>query len=359
MNWIKRLGAAVGLLLITSTVYAGANFSRVKTWTSREILTYSNLNAEFDNILTNFTPSGMDDYSASVSQMRTTADPYPSSAESLPTSLAGELERIRYVLAQITGETYWYQDPDTSLATVAPSATNVKRYGQSNLVVYKLGASSISITADYLDVEDTAVVSISTVANLATSGEFGLDAGTELSNQWYSIWALYNPTSSSYTVVMSSQVAAVTLPSGFTKKRRIGFFYNNSTGDINDFRVMGNEFNHYSNVGQYLSINGAPTVGSWTDVTLSTSGVPAVEAVVDLRVQNDAGAGGASHLSLAPKGHGWTAGVGTRVVTSAASGTATGSCRVRQNSSRVIQYHIDANGSFTSIGVVGFTIPPL
>lgn len=127
MNWIKKLGAALGLLLITSTVYAGANFSRVKTWTSREILTYSNLNAEFDNILTNFTPSGMDDYSSSVSQMRSTADPYPASAESLPTSLAGELERIRYVIAQISGETYWYQDPVVSLSAASAYSGGYKK----------------------------------------------------------------------------------------------------------------------------------------------------------------------------------------------------------------------------------------
>lgn len=92
----------------------GANFGRVKTWV-KERLTFAALNAEFNNILNNFTPSGMDDYSSTVSEMRTITDPAPYSGgvqvESAPTSLAGELARIRYVLKRLAGGTYWYSDP--------------------------------------------------------------------------------------------------------------------------------------------------------------------------------------------------------------------------------------------------------
>ena len=55
----------------------GANFSRVKIWNSQDTLTASDLNAEFDNILNNFNPDGMDDASADVTSMQATADPYP------------------------------------------------------------------------------------------------------------------------------------------------------------------------------------------------------------------------------------------------------------------------------------------
>lgn len=94
----------------------GATFSRIKTWVN-EVLYPADLNAEFDNILNNFTPSGMDDYSTNTAQMQSTADPYPGSVESLATSGSGELERLRYVIKQITGEAQWYIDPDTDLAT--------------------------------------------------------------------------------------------------------------------------------------------------------------------------------------------------------------------------------------------------
>lgn len=94
----------------------GSNFSRIKTWIA-EVLTPADLNAEFDNILNNFTPSGLDDYSLNTAQMQSTADPYPASVESLATSGSGELERLRYLIKQITGEAQWYIDPDTDLAT--------------------------------------------------------------------------------------------------------------------------------------------------------------------------------------------------------------------------------------------------
>lgn len=93
----------------------GATYSRVKNWIA-ENLTYTDLNAEIDNILTNHTPSGMDDYSATLSQMKLQTSPGAQGSESMATSLAGEIERIRYVINRITGETYWYDAPDLSLS---------------------------------------------------------------------------------------------------------------------------------------------------------------------------------------------------------------------------------------------------
>lgn len=95
----------------------GATFARVKTWTT-ETLTDSDLNGEFDNILNNLTPAGIDDESAADAAMQATADPYPAAAISKPTSLQGELQRLRYLIKQITGETQWYIDPDNNIATL-------------------------------------------------------------------------------------------------------------------------------------------------------------------------------------------------------------------------------------------------
>lgn len=56
----------------------------------------------------------MDDYSPDAATMRTNTDPYPAGAESLATSFAGELERMRYVLRFLTGLNtgrHWYH-PD-------------------------------------------------------------------------------------------------------------------------------------------------------------------------------------------------------------------------------------------------------
>lgn len=82
-----------------------------------QTITASLWNNEYENIDTLFIPAGMDDYSTTDTEMRTTTDPYPAAATSRPTSLQGELERLRYVVAQLSGETYWYIDPQVDIAT--------------------------------------------------------------------------------------------------------------------------------------------------------------------------------------------------------------------------------------------------
>ena len=94
-----------------------AIFSRLKNWVA-EVLTYADLNAEIDNILANFEPAQMDDYSTNVGEMRVQTDPGEAGSESLPTTLAGELERIRFALTGITGKTYWYETPSSTIDTL-------------------------------------------------------------------------------------------------------------------------------------------------------------------------------------------------------------------------------------------------
>ena len=128
--------------------------ARVKTWAS-EVLSATDLNAEFDNIisLVNLTPANINDYSATDTEMRTTIDPYPTGTASLATDLSGELARIRYVLAQITGETYWYVDPDASIAGImAGTATVTNATNATNLTMNGEASASSTTAAVALDV---------------------------------------------------------------------------------------------------------------------------------------------------------------------------------------------------------------
>lgn len=98
------------------------NWSRVKTWISKEKLLFSDLNAEFDNVISNQEPLKFDDYSTNVTQMQQQTTPGGLGSESLATTLAGELERIRYVIARIIGKTYWYEDPLTNIQSATDQA---------------------------------------------------------------------------------------------------------------------------------------------------------------------------------------------------------------------------------------------
>ena len=99
-------------------------WSRVKTWSAAETLTAADLNAEFDNVLAESDPDGIDDASTDAAAMNTTADPYPAAA-SLATNLREEIHRLRYVIKQITGEAQWYIDPDFAISDVTATATEL------------------------------------------------------------------------------------------------------------------------------------------------------------------------------------------------------------------------------------------
>lgn len=99
----------------------GANFSRQHVWAPGEtVVGNPTLNAEFDNILNNFTTEGLDDYSLNVTQMKIQTSPGGVGTESLATSAAGELERLRYVLARLVGGTngLWYDTPALTLSQI-------------------------------------------------------------------------------------------------------------------------------------------------------------------------------------------------------------------------------------------------
>jgi hypothetical protein len=127
--------------------------TRVKTWVAREVLVYSDLNDEFDNIINNLEAANVDGYSASVAQMRETTDPGGVGSESLALSISDEIERIRFAINRIIGKTYWYEAPSRSLQTTYVDAN---LYLQSNPYLGSISiqeAASEAILAGYYDAD--------------------------------------------------------------------------------------------------------------------------------------------------------------------------------------------------------------
>lgn len=73
---------------------------------------------DFSGALDSIDPEDVDDTSGSTTEMRVTEDPYPGATESTADDLEEEVWQLRHLLAQITGETYWYIDPDTTIANL-------------------------------------------------------------------------------------------------------------------------------------------------------------------------------------------------------------------------------------------------
>ena len=150
------LAIIVCILFIAGSVFAGGTFSRIKIWVTGQTLTASDLNSEFDNIINNMDPDGIDDASTDSTAMNATADPYPGSVASKATDLRGEIQRIRYMLTQITGKTYWYEDPASDIASlsgsnfsVIPATDDTYSVGSSSYR-YKDGHYTGSVYAGYV-----------------------------------------------------------------------------------------------------------------------------------------------------------------------------------------------------------------
>lgn len=156
-----------------------------------QLITASLWNGMELNIINNgLVPSGIDDYSTNDAQMQTQTDPYPSGATSRPTSLQGELERLRYQFDNIIGKTYWYEDPDVDIATFKTRFDAHTHDGTSNNGPQILAggiADNAVTTAKINDlavtvgkIADAAVDSNKLAASVAGNGLAG-GAGTALS----------------------------------------------------------------------------------------------------------------------------------------------------------------------------------
>lgn len=119
-----------------------------------QLIASSLWNNEFTNIFTNGNPTGIGAYSDTDPQMQTSTDPFPSGSTSRPTALSGEIERIRYILNLIIGQTYWYQHPTVSISdlnSVIPSGTQMLFYQASA----PTGWTAVSVSNRFLRVVAT------------------------------------------------------------------------------------------------------------------------------------------------------------------------------------------------------------
>jgi hypothetical protein len=92
----------------------GANFAcPLIAVSDGDIIYAAERNAEFSNISANFNPAGMSGYQDTLAQKKLQEDP----ATGLVTSLAKDIEQLRFVINRIMGNTtWWYEAPSNDLA---------------------------------------------------------------------------------------------------------------------------------------------------------------------------------------------------------------------------------------------------
>lgn len=112
------------------------------------ILTADIYNADHQNHIDNLEPDKTDDWSQDVTQMRLMTNPGGEGSESLATSLAGELQRIRYILQAIGGGTQWY----TPILAGRAEASVSSSAGVSQLTLSSLIPTGARVHAVVIDV---------------------------------------------------------------------------------------------------------------------------------------------------------------------------------------------------------------
>jgi len=122
-------------------------FSRLKTWLFEEVVKSADLNGEFDNIINNAIPGKIDSYSTTVGQMQTQTNPGAQGSESLAPNLAGELERLRFKIKEILGQTYWYDPVALSLVETNNLINQVAGLPPNRIVSGKVVSASDAMPA--------------------------------------------------------------------------------------------------------------------------------------------------------------------------------------------------------------------
>ena len=126
----------------------GGNYS-VNSRAVGELLTAAKYVADHSVHRDSMTPAGVDDYSASLTQMRQTSSPGNSGSEILPTHLGGEIERLRFVVQDMKRTAQWYgpgwgvQDRNVNQSVLSNSTVPTAIYGTTVPAISTTGGFQI------------------------------------------------------------------------------------------------------------------------------------------------------------------------------------------------------------------------
>lgn len=185
---------------------------------------------------------------------------------------------------------------DFTATTVSASSTitagslvgaNLNRHFINELIMSRPSVSTIRIgTGSCTDYTNSVYMDLtaSITLDITNSGLDGLDAGSEASSTWYAVYVISG--TSGMGGLLSTSETAPTMPSGFTYKRRVGWTYNHSDDDLQNFTQggLGRERTYYwlyTDSGAFIKVlNSATSNGFRTAVNCSTQVPPSARAYI-------------------------------------------------------------------------------
>lgn len=127
--------------------------------------------------------------------------------------------------------------------------------------------ANIAVTVDEIVLESASNV-YQTVRNVSLTvagssvGANGLDAGSLATSTWYSVWVIWNGTTTAG--LLSTSATSPTLPSGYTHKARVGWIRTDSSGNKYPlaFKQFGRRARHV--IAAATNVTALPTMASGT-----------------------------------------------------------------------------------------------
>lgn len=139
------------------------------------------------------------------------------------------------------------------------------------------------------------LTSYSKTVNTATSGAGGVDTGVIAPSTWYYVYAIYNASGPTTSIVISTAFTAPTLPVGYTYYARIGTVRTDGSSNLVGFIQYGRSTQYVvgSNLSALPQMASGTTVGSvtaptWVSVTVSNYAPATASRIRGFLVSNDA-----------------------------------------------------------------------
>jgi len=169
----------------------------------------------------------------------------------------------------------------------APGSVDGLRLTFYTVETVTIGTGDCRDAANSANIPSTGSLNVS----ITGSGANGLDTGAEASSTWYAVFIISG--SSGVAGLMSTSPTAPTMPSGYDKKRRVGWVYNHSDDDLQNFWMEGSGRDRIvwwnEAAGDYPKVlDAGVSNGSWTTIDVSTR-VPTTADSMWVRGYNSAG----------------------------------------------------------------------
>lgn len=179
----------------------------------------------------------------------------------------------------------------SAMAGLSPAAI---KGAYKNLQASSSGLSAnVLVSVDEIVVENTSneyatLRTVSLTIAGTTTGANALDTGTIVGSTWYSVWVIYNGTTTAGLLSLSA--TAPTMPSGYTHKARVGWIRTDSSGNKYPlgFKQYGRTVQYIIGTGNLTSspmivsgVQGVPTTPTWVAASISTF-VPTTAAAISV-----------------------------------------------------------------------------